>query len=116
MASPRRKRSPVASRRITAAPTSPKNLATTSPPNLGRFLPAIEELLAGDGQISIGTIEPIPCAAIASDGHNMLAALVRRSDETLQQLLERLDQAVQLAMDDEIYTDEINTPIGSSRR
>lgn len=46
----------------------------------------------------------------------MFAALVRRPDETLQQLLERLDQAVQLAMDDEIYIDEINTPIGSSRR
>ena len=34
----------------------------------------------------------------------MLAALVRRPDETLQQLLERLNRAVQLALDDEIYT------------
>jgi len=45
----------------------------------------------------------------------MLAALVRRSDETLQQLLERLDRAVQLALDDEIFTDEINTPNNASR-
>jgi hypothetical protein len=70
----------------------------------------------GDGQISIGAIRPIACAAIANDEHNMLAALVRRPDETLQQLLERLDRAVQLALDDEIYTDEINTPIAPSRR
>ena len=36
--------------------------------------------------------------------------LVRRPEETLQQLLERLDQAVQLALEDEIFTDEINAP------
>ena len=40
----------------------------------------------------------------------MLAALMRRPDETLQQLLERLDRAVQLALEDEIFTDEINAP------
>ncbi len=41
----------------------------------------------------------------------MLAALMRRPDETLQQLLERLDRAVQLALEDEIFTDEINAPV-----
>jgi hypothetical protein len=73
-------------------------------------------VIHGDGQISIGAITPIPCAAIANDDHNMLAALVRRPGEALQQLLERLDRAVQLALDEEIFTDEINLPIPSSRR
>jgi len=45
----------------------------------------------------------------------MLAALMRRPDETLQQLLERLDRAVQLALEDEIFTDEINAPVKAPR-
>jgi hypothetical protein len=78
---------------------------------VGSFLPTLEEfVLGGDGRISIGSIGPISCAAIASDENNMLAALTRRPDETLQQLLERLDQAVQLALAHDIFTDEINTP------
>jgi hypothetical protein len=74
----------------------------------GRFLPALEELLAREGQISIGAISPIPCAAVANDDHNMLAALLPRPGETLQQLLERLDRAVQLALEQDVFTDEIN--------
>jgi hypothetical protein len=45
----------------------------------------------------------------------MLAALVRRPDETLQQLLERLDRAVQLALEHEVFTDEINAPNSAPR-
>lgn len=97
MASRSRKPTPPATRRVAAAPATE-----------GVFLPTLEQFLAGDGQISIGTIRPISCAAVASDQHNMLAALVRRPGETLQQLLERLDRAVQLALDQEIFTDEIN--------
>ena len=107
MASRRRKPTPAAPRSISAKPL-------TSP---GQFLPNLEQfVLSGDGQIAIGAIKPIACAAIANDGHNMLAALVRRPDETLQQLLERLDQAVQLALNDAVFTDEINVPGSSSRR
>jgi len=40
----------------------------------------------------------------------MLAALIRRPDETLQQLLERLDAAVELALEHDHFTDEINPP------
>ena len=99
MASRRRKPNPSASSGVSATP------ATVA----GHFLPALEEFgIHGDGQISIGTIKPIACAAIANDGHNMLAALV--------QLLERLDQAVQLALVDEVFTDEINVPGSPSRR
>lgn len=80
-------------------------------------MPKHEEFaIHGNGQIAIGAIRPIACAAIAIDEHNMLAALVRRPDETLQQMLERLDQAVQLALDEKIYTDESNMPLPSSRR
>ena len=37
------------------------------------FLPALEQFLAGEGQISVGTIGPIGCAAVANDQHKMLA-------------------------------------------
>jgi hypothetical protein len=33
---------------------------------------------------------------------------VRRPGETLQQLLERLDRAVELALEQDIFTDDIN--------
>ena len=104
MASRSRKPTPPSTRRVRAA------LASDGP-----FLPTLEEFLTGDGQISIGTIGPISCAAVASDQHTMLAALVRRPDETLQQLLERLDRAVQLALEHETFTDEINTPTKAHR-
>lgn len=48
--------------------------------------------------------------AVAADGHNALAMLKRRPDETLSQLLTRLDQAIDRAWTEEIYTDEINPP------
>jgi predicted RNase H-like HicB family nuclease len=34
--------------------------------------------------------------------------LVRRQDETLAELLARLDQAIDKALTEDIYTDEIN--------
>ena len=107
----------MASRRRKPNPSAPSGVSATAATAPGQFLPTLEELVIhGDGQIAIGAIRPIACAAIANDGHNMLAALVRRPEETLQQLLERLDWAVQLALDEEIYTDEVNTPIAPSRR
>lgn len=70
-------------------------------------LPHIEELIEF-GEIMIGNKHPIGGVAVASDEHNALAMLVRRNGETLAQLLTRLDQAVGKALDDDIYTDEIN--------
>jgi hypothetical protein len=55
----------------TSKPRVPKSAATdpTSPfPDLEDFL------LHGDGEISVGEIGPIRCAAVAGDNHNMLAA------------------------------------------
>jgi hypothetical protein len=76
-------------------------------PNSVTSLPNVEELIAY-GQITIGMIGPVGPVAIASDGHNSLAMLVRRQDESLQALLSRLDQAIDKAINQEIFTDEIN--------
>ena len=70
-------------------------------------LPHIEELIEF-GEITVGNKYPIGGVAVASDEHNALAMLVRRDGETLAQRLTRLDQAVAKALDEEIYTDEIN--------
>ena len=107
----------MASRRRKPNPAAPRGVSATPATSAGQFLPNLEEfVIHGEGQIAIGAIKPIACAAIANDGHNMLAALVRRPDETLRQLLERLDRAVQLALEDDVFTDEINAPAPSSRR
>jgi predicted RNase H-like HicB family nuclease len=42
--------------------------------------------------------------------------LQRRSGETLQQLLERLDAAIDLAWTTDQYTDEINPPSPTTKR
>lgn len=109
MESRRRKPKPASTRRVSDAseiiPSEARPLATE-----GLCLPTLDAFLASDAQISIGTIGPIPCAAVASDENNMLAALVRRPGETLPQLLERLDAAVLLALEEDQFTDEINGP------
>jgi len=76
----------------------------------------IVELIDNGGQISLGGIHPIPCAAIASDDHQTLAMLQRRQGETLHQLLMRLDSAIATAWNEERFIDEINTPLARSRR
>ena len=70
-------------------------------------LPHIEELIEF-GEVTIGNKYPIGGVAVASDEQNALAMLVRRDGETLAQQLTRLDQAVAQALDEDIYTDEIN--------
>jgi hypothetical protein len=76
-------------------------------------LPNIAELIA-DGEITVGVLRPIGCAATATDGHNCLAMLVRRRGETLAQLLTRLDLAIAKAWAEDIFTDEINPPSTNS--
>lgn len=62
------------------------------------------------GDITIGHLHQIGCVATASDEDRTLAMLVRRKGETLFQLLQRLDQAIQKAQEEDIFTDEINPP------
>ena len=74
------------------------------------FLPNIAALIDHGGQISVGTTGPINCAAVANDEDQCLAMLQRRTGETLQQLLERLDAAILTAISTEQMIDEINAP------
>ena len=71
-------------------------------------LPNIESLIDGDGDVTIGRVGPIACAATAADEHHSLAMLVRREGETLEQLLMRLEAAIEKALEEEIFIDEIN--------
>ena len=72
-------------------------------------LPHIAEFI-DYGEITLGEMYPIGCVAVAADEHNSLAMLVRRKGETLAQLLTRLDQAIAKALEDDVFTDEINPP------
>jgi hypothetical protein len=78
-------------------------------------LPHIAELII-DGEITVGTLVPVGCVAIATDGHNTLAMLKRREGETLAQLLTRLDLVIGKAFTEDVFTDEINTPQRNSHR
>jgi hypothetical protein len=80
------------------------------------LLPNITALIEEGGQITLGALHPIKCAAVANDDCNCLAMLQRRSGETLQQLLERLDAAIDLAWTKDQFTDEINPPLPPSKK
>jgi len=69
-------------------------------PNLARFIE--------DGEITLGIVPPVGCVATAADEHASIAMLVRRKNETLTQLLTRLDYAIGLALTEDIFTDEVN--------
>jgi hypothetical protein len=68
----------------------------------------IEALIADGGDITIGAIYPIECAATAADNHNTVAMLVRRENETLNALLKRLDKAIGKFYDNDEIVEEIN--------
>ena len=70
----------------------------------------IEALIDDGGDITVGSIGPIGCAATAADGHNALAMLVRRKGETLNALLKRLDKAIAKFNETGEPMDEINPP------
>ena len=73
------------------------------------YLPNIADLISY-GHITVGVFRPTGCIAIATDGNDTLAMLRRRPDETMAQLLARLDQAINKAVVEDLYTDEINSP------
>jgi hypothetical protein len=59
------------------------------------------------GQITIGEIPPIRRAALAAEGKKARVALVGRDDETIAQLLERLDSALGKVMAEDTVIDEV---------
>jgi len=76
--------------------------------DIATSLPNIENLI-NYGDIALGVLRPVGCVATAADEDKCLAMLVRRQGETLAQFLMRLDQAIDKALTEDIYTDEINT-------
>ena len=73
------------------------------------LLANIAALIDDGGQITIGALRPIKCAAIANDDHDCLAMLQRKPQETLPQLLQRLDAAIEAAWASGTRVDEINS-------
>lgn len=81
------------------------------PPNrLPGTLDNIESLIDGGGDITIGAVGSIRCAATAADEDQCLAMLARQPGESLSELLQRLDAAIADAYENNIYVDEINAP------
>ena len=78
-------------------------------------LPNVSALIETGGEITLGALAPLPCVAVASDEGNCLAMLKRRSDESLDQLLTRLDQAIESAWEKGTMIDEINPPSSPPR-
>ncbi len=70
----------------------------------------IEALIDDGGDITLGLIDGVGCAATAADAHNALAMLARRDGETLNALLKRLDRAIGRYYREGETTDEINAP------
>lgn len=68
----------------------------------------IEALIDDGGDITLGHLRGVGCAATAADGHNAVAMLTRRDGETLSALLKRLDKAIGKYYDSGKTTDEIN--------
>jgi len=82
----------------------------------GDALANIAALIDEGGQITIGRLDPIACAAIANKtDYDCLAMLQRRPDESLRDLLVRLDAAIATAWNEAIVIDEINPPLPSRR-
>lgn len=70
----------------------------------------IEALIDSDGQITLGQMRPVGCVAVANDESNTLAMLKRRPGESFTELLERLDAAIERALEYGEYIDEVNQP------
>ena len=104
------------SRKRSRRAIAPSRVAASAKTGEPEFLPSIAALIDDGGQISIGAIPPINCAAIANTDYNCLAMLQRRPAETLQQLLERLDAAIEHALETDELIDEINPPSPPSKR
>ncbi len=69
----------------------------------------IEALIEDGGEITLGAIGGIECAATAADPHNALVMLVRRKDETIAALLKRLDRTLGRYYETGETVDEVNS-------
>lgn len=77
--------------------------------------PNIANLIT-QGEITVGMLRPIGCVATANTEDACLAMLVRRRNESLRQLLTRLDQAIAKAFNEDVFTEEINPPLHQTHK
>ena len=70
--------------------------------------PNLQKLLEGEGAINIGHSPPGDNAAGALEGRDVHAMLRIAEEESLFEILDRLDAAVARALDHGISIDEIN--------
>ena len=62
-------------------------------------LPHIEMLVETDGQITIGNMHPVGYIAVANDREQTLAMLKRHQGESFMELMQRLDLAIEQAVE-----------------
>src|SRR6266481_6998627 len=78
------------------------------PPARTAALDNLQAFLNGTrGQITIGEIPPIRRAALAAEGKKARVALVCRDNETISELLQRLDASLGKAMAENTVVDEV---------
>ena len=75
----------------------------------------IEAVINAGGQILLGTIAPLPGAAVAHGGNKTLAMLRRRPNESAASLLRRLDAAIATVQKTGSRVDEINSATRDER-
>lgn len=75
--------------------------------SLDQSLPYIAKLLK-HGHITVGNVRPVGCVAVAHDGRQTVSMLRRREEESVTELLARLDLAIGKALNEGIRTDEVN--------
>jgi len=68
----------------------------------------IESLIDSGGEVTIGSFGRVKCAATAIDYDEMIVGLKRKENESIETLLNRFDEAIGLALDEEVHTNEIN--------
>jgi hypothetical protein len=68
----------------------------------------IEALIEEGGEITVGAVDGIECAATAADEHNALVMLARREGESIAALIKWLDRALGKYYETGETVDEIN--------
>jgi len=70
--------------------------------------PNLQDLINCDGEITVGYESQVGGVASATMDRNVYAMLRIGERELLPDILDRLDAAVSKAVEDEVFTDEIN--------
>ena len=86
------------------------------PPSSAASFKHIQSFLDNSrGQITIGEIPPIRRATLAAEGKKVRVALVCRDDETVADLLQRLDASLGKALAENTTVDEVLPEIKRKR-